>query len=96
MLSVTSFHPRPKRSVFVFHGVWQIRHANRQSSQRFSEVVSNGPTAIPAKEDVDAALSSVLSTDDLAAFRQRRLAQQHGEHQVHTNTIRRSLFFSHL
>ncbi len=52
----------------------------RGASQRFSEVVSHGPTAIPAKEDVDAAISSVL-VDDLG-FRRGPPEQQHGGEQV--------------
>ncbi|CAB1117670.1 unnamed protein product [Ectocarpus sp. CCAP 1310/34] len=41
-----------------------LRSSGR-SSQRFSEVLSHGPTAIPAREDVDAAISSALAVDDL-------------------------------
>ncbi|CAN0416876.1 unnamed protein product, partial [Ectocarpus sp. 12 AP-2014] len=47
-----------------------------QSSQRFSEVLSHGPTAIPAREDVDAAISSALAVDDLGFGRQ---AHSNGE-----------------
>ena len=36
-----------------------------EASRRFSEVVSNGPTAIPLKEDVNAAMSSAFATDGL-------------------------------
>ncbi|CAN0080441.1 unnamed protein product, partial [Hapterophycus canaliculatus] len=43
---------------------------SRRSAQRFSDVVSQGPTAIPAKEDVDAAISSALAAEGLSVRRQ--------------------------
>ncbi|CAM9723329.1 unnamed protein product [Ectocarpus sp. 6 AP-2014] len=52
-----------------------LRSSGR-SSQRFSEVLSHGPTAIPAREDMDAAISSALAVDDLGFGRQ---AHSNGE-----------------
>ncbi|CAM9226172.1 unnamed protein product, partial [Ectocarpus fasciculatus] len=61
-----------------------LRSSGR-SSQRFSEVLSHGPTAIPAREDVDAAISSALAVDDLGFRRPSQQAHSNGE-QVETKT----------
>lgn len=49
---------------------------HRRASRRFTEVVSNGPTAIPPEEDVTAAISSVLAADDLGFGQPTRQPQQ--------------------